>query len=295
MFGREADGLAGEAAATFFGSPLDALAVEGATRELSGIRRDGSRFPVQIAIGKTLAEDPDIRVVTVRDLSGLRSMESRLRDAIAAAALAEEHARQELAADLHDDVGQLLSLAALRIGRLRAAGDEERLNPDALVEIEECVRLAQKHCGSLAFQLSPPLLRDVGLAAATEWLAEDLERTYGLSVRVRSDGEPSLSEAVRSAAFRAVRELLINAARHADARVVLATLSCSEGRLVIAVEDDGLGFEPELDRRGFGLLHITERITALGGRFEIASSAGCGTRARLVLPLCGADASPASD
>ena len=146
-----------------------------------------------------------------------------------------------------------------------------------LDEVVELVKRAHQRTESLMFDLSPPILRDMGLASAIEWLAEDLEKSYGMRVHVEHDGEPPLDEATRVTAFRSVRELLINTARHAMAR--------RDSNLGIEVEDRGVGFDARSDTPGFGLLTTRERVVALGGRFEIESAAGSGTKVSLVLAL----------
>jgi signal transduction histidine kinase len=221
----------------------------------------------------------------VRDLSGARTLEAQLRAALAAATEAEDRERQTLAADLHDDVGQLLTLAGLKLGGLRQTA-RMRAVKAGLSEVLGLVTHAHQRIDSLTFQLSPPILRDVGLASAAEWLAEEIERSYGLRVKVERDGEPSLDEATRTALFRALRELLINAARHAHTEEARMKLTREGGDLLVTVEDDGIGF----DHRGggFGLVSIRERLEALGVRFEIESTPGRGTRARIIVPLVAA-------
>jgi signal transduction histidine kinase len=149
--------------------------------------------------------------------------------------------------------------------------------------VEELVARAHQRIDSLTFQLSPPILRDVGLASAAEWLAEEIERSYGLRVKVERDGEPPLDEAMRTALFRALRELLINAARHAHTEEARMRLTREGGDLIVSVEDDGIGFDER--GGGFGLVSVRERLEALGARFEIESSIGHGTRVRIDVPL----------
>lgn len=257
----------------------------GSVHEFTGIRRDGSRFPVQVSKSPTQREAGGGIVATVRDLSAQKGLESQLRAATAATALAEERERQRLAADLHDDVGQLLSLMSIKLGMLRGASGQAaaRLRD----EVADLVMRAHQRTESLTFQLSPPILRDMGLTAAVEWLAEDIGKSYGLRIHVEHDGEPPLDEATRVTAFRALRELLINAARHANTDAAAVTLARSGSDLGIAVEDRGVGFDYGSNSIGFGLLTVRERIEALGGRFEIESEIGGGTRASIVVALAG--------
>ena len=226
-------------------------------------------------------------MATVRDLRGQRTLESRLRAAAQAAVVAEERERRRLAADLHDDVSQLLSLAGMKLGMLRgrAAGDG---GLEALRELTEIVTRARERTESLTFQLSPPILHDVGLGAAAEWLAEEMGRSYGLRVRVEREAELPLDERIRVTLFRALRELLINVARHANTHEARVALRRDGGSLMVTVQDHGLGFDRAQIRAGFGLLNIRERIEALGGRFELDTEVGRGTRAVMVVPAADA-------
>src|SRR4029434_562943 len=109
--------------------------------------------------------------------------------------LAEERERRKLAADLHDDAGQLLSLASLKLHALGGTGEMER--GARMVELEDLLVEIRRRISTLSFQLSPPLLHDVGLIAAVRWLAEDLETSHGLSAEILEAQELELDENAR--------------------------------------------------------------------------------------------------
>lgn len=290
VLGYAQDELLGRDAAELFGWPgeggrPDLAGLAGSSCELVANHRDGSRVPVQVSVARTRLGDGWTLVATIRDLRGQKALESQVRAAAAAAALAEDRERRRLAGDLHDEVSQLLTLAAMKFGMLRgsaaAAGLEEPLR-----EVAELVARARQRTESLSFQLSPPILHDVGLAAAAEWLAEEMRRSYGLKVQVAREEEPPLDEAGRVTLFRALRELLINVARHAGTDVARVAFARAGDTLVVSVEDDGVGFDPQrVKDDGFGLLSLRERLEALGGRLEFDATKQPGTRARLLLPL----------
>jgi PAS domain S-box-containing protein len=294
MFGYAASGLIGREASGLLRLPgrqrsrPSLVALAGTVREMVGIRQDGSRLPIQVSFGQARAEKGRTFVATVRDLSGQRTLESQLRAATTAAAVAEDRERRRLAADLHDDVSQLLTLAGMKLGMLRGAARGREVEVQ-LREVGDLVARAHERTESLTFQLSPPILHDVGLAAAAEWLAEEMGRSYGLRVQVVRSAEPPLGEAVRITLFRALRELLINVARHAGTHEARVTLVQEGDCLTTIVEDGGLGFDRGQVGAGFGLVSIRERVEALGGRFEIDSEVGRGTRACMVVPLAGGE------
>lgn len=206
------------------------------------------------------------------------------RAAAVATERAEARERRTLARDLHDTVSQSLALARTKLVALR---DEtgEAARAALLRDVALLVGEADQQIRSLSFRLSPPVLHDLGLVAAAEWLADDLERRFGLRAFVADEGlrEP-LSEETREALFRSLRELLVNVARHADTEEARVTLARAGDEVTVRVEDAGSGFDAGRTPSGFGLVSIRERMEALGGRVEIDSEPGRGTRALLVVP-----------
>lgn len=199
--------------------------------------------------------------------------------------LAEEHERRRLALDLHDGLNQTITLTRLKLAQLlERRGEAQR---DEIREIIELVDQANQSARSLTFQLSPPILHDLGFEPALQWLVEDVGRTYGLDITHEGPEDASpLSERLRVLLFRAVRELLINVAKHAGASRTRVRLERGADALRISVEDDGQAFDPHVvGSRGLGLTAIRERLSHLGGEMIIATAAGSGTCVTLVAPL----------
>ena len=207
-------------------------------------------------------------------------------------ATAEERERRKLAQDLHDDLSQVLSIIKLKLTLLDH--EERRGNlRDVLKDIHALTDQASHSVRALAVRLSPPALQALGLVPALDWLAEEVERLYGLTVRFHDDGAPKpIVEPARTIVFRAVGELLANVAKHAGAQS--ADVICClirEDRLVVAVSDSGCGFEYEEiltsqpGASGLGLLGIRERLARIGGEVNIDSMPGEGTTITLSIPL----------
>jgi len=214
----------------------------------------------------------------------------QLRGLASELALAEERERRAVARDLHDDLGQVLNLARFKLDRLvRNAGDT--VGREGLEEVDRLISQAHQSARSLVFQLSPPILEELGLVPALQWLGEEMQHAYGLHVDLRHEGDAptALSQATRSILFRAVRELLINVAKHAHADSAKVRLRTGDKSVEVVVSDEGVGFRPELltasKSPGLGLLHLRERLSYIGGVAEIRSEPGHGTVARLEAPL----------
>ncbi len=113
-----------------------------------------------------------------------------------------------------------------------------------------------------------------------------MAQRYGLKVEVQDDDRPKpLPEARRVTLYRAVRELLINVARHAGTSAARVRLQREGGVLTVSVEDRGIGFDPSAERAGFGLVSIRERLRHLGGSMELSAVPGEGTAVTLQAPI----------
>jgi signal transduction histidine kinase len=174
----------------------------------------------------------------------------------------------------------MLTLARLKLKALEGAAASHA----PLREVSALLGEAQERAESLMFQLSPPLLRDVGLRAACEWLAEEITNVYGLVVSVDADREHRWAdEVVPVTLYRAVRELLLNAAVHADAARADVRIRTEAPMLRITVADDGKGFAPGAEK-AFGLSNLEERLNHLGGGLDIATTPTAGTTVTITLP-----------
>lgn len=197
----------------------------------------------------------------------------------------EERARQQIAADLHDYIGQNLLSAKIKLDQLAAAVGDDKLGEVAR-ECRSLVEEAVLDTRSLIFEISPPLLLEEGFEAALEWLAEQLSTRWAMRIDVQSfQWEAPQSQEVISFLFRAVRELLINAAKHGSAKQARVNVLQSNREVQISVEDDGCGFCKNSNTSGgFGLHSIRQRLHLLGGQLLIDSSAGHGSVVVLRMP-----------
>ncbi len=205
--------------------------------------------------------------------------------------LAEERERRRIAGELHDQVGQNLLLAKMRLNSFTTILTDWK--QEALCsEVKRLIEQSVEDIRSLTFQLSPPILNTVGLTAAIGWLAAQLEKDYGLTVELLDDQEEKpLREEMRVTIFQSVRELLINIAKHARTGSARVVINRKGDEVSICVEDEGVGFdlaEAQLKPAtagGFGLYNVRQRIEYLGGRLAVESAPGSGTRTMIIAPL----------
>lgn len=277
---------------------------EGRTRTLACIHRLRTRsgaWQWSLALATVIERSADgrpLRMVGFElDLSlqraewlGAMRTREQLRLLARRLALAEEAERQRIATGLHDKLGHGLALAKIKLGMLRqaeGAAGRAALAGEALGLLDEAIRETR----SLTFELSPPVLHEVGLEPAIENLCDRLARESGIDFHCQTDPPPRLlAREQRVLLYRGVRELLHNVVKHARAHSAWVRVRRAAGEIRILVEDDGEGFEvaalagPSDVSSGFGLFSLREGLEAVGGRLEIDSTPAKGTRIALIAP-----------
>lgn len=202
--------------------------------------------------------------------------------------LAEERERRQIAEDLHDHLGQALAIMKARLRQLR--GDAVLGgHGGALGELVSLSDQAIRYTRDLTFELSPPVLYELGLGPALEWLGERATRKHGVQVTVRDRCRQRLQDDIQVMLWKSARELLHNVVKHAGAARVTMTLEVHGGRVVLTCSDDGSGFDLDEARRHvgnrFGLFSIKERLQQLGGCMTVDTAPGQGTRVVLETPI----------
>lgn len=217
----------------------------------------------------------------------LHSYQEQLRSLASRLTLIEERERRQIAIALHDQVGQTLAILKMKLAALRVQADGTEL-AKSLDTMRELCNQAISFTRSLTFDLSPPVLYQLGLEAAVEWLVERHNDLHGITVEFSNDDQPKpLSEDIRVFLFQATRELLVNTAKHSAAKHARVSLRRNGCNIHIMVEDDGIGFNSGdvENAEGFGLFNIRERLNSVGGGLQIESTEGSGSRVRVVAPL----------
>jgi PAS domain S-box-containing protein len=271
------------------------------THQMEGrfIRRDGtevwgrlSTSLVRDASGQSL-----FMIAMVEDISQRRAAEEKisnyqeqLQSLALELSLTEERQKRRLAIGLHDHIGQALAVSKIKLGILQKTAHQDLAAH--LKEVQELVEQMIKDTRSLTFELSLPVLYELGFEPAVEWLAQNMFKQYGLSVHINSNGQlQPLNNEMRILLFQMVRELLFNIIKHAQATQVKIAIKKVGDCLQVMVTDNGVGFDPAQEDQqsakigGFGLFSIRERLNYVKGNLEIESQPGQGTRAIISLPL----------
>jgi PAS domain S-box-containing protein len=217
--------------------------------------------------------------------------QQRLKELSNQLLFAEEKQRRQIAADLHDDVGQLLASSRLQMAAIDHNMPKAEIL-DKIKVISNGLREAIQTTRNVIFELNPPQLNEIGLAAAlSEWMEKEVSQKYDLRFNLNSDNQKyNMDNATRHLVFRSVRELLINVIKHAKASQVNVHLEQKKKSLKISIRDNGCGFNynPDVLRlkgSGFGLFSILERTESISGKVFIDSSPGKGTKVTLDIPL----------
>ena len=284
--------------------PDDRAAVRSCFREyLQGVRADyACEFRMRTAdggyrwfrsVGQAVERDPDgtaRRVVgTYLDIDDqVRAMRS-LSELSARLIAVQEAERGRLARELHDEVGQQLTALRLNLHALSRA-EEVSAAPALLRRLEDCRGILADTLAGIrdrALDLRPPMLDDMGLVPTLDWYCRRQEERAGVCIMLSAPADlERFAEQIELTAFRMVQEAVNNALRHGGAQTLEVVVKVEAAWLIVEVVDDGGGFDPRAVRYdGFGLGAMRERVTLAGGRLEVESFAGAGTRIRAGLPV----------
>ncbi len=234
-------------------------------------------------------EQQSLRAERRAAVEALHVRSEQLRALNSMLTLAEQRERRRVAGILHDDLQQLLVGARFRLAVLQR-GSEEAVRRTA-TELEELINQSLEVTRSLTRELSPPVLHDGGLVPALEWLSLWMRQKHGLAVELIAPASDAReAEGLRILLFQAVQELLFNVVKHAQVKQASVAVDRPKGQIRVLVSDDGIGFDPARchptgkSGDGFGLFSIRERVEMAGGRMEIESQPGKGSRITLTVP-----------
>jgi signal transduction histidine kinase len=271
------------------------IGLESIWRKIDGTKLfvSESAFAVKDAKDKILYYEGTAQDITKRKEAEEKLMlyQQQLRSLASELSLAEERLRRRIAAELHDHIAQNLAISKIKLESLTGGAEPDLVK--SLNEVNGLISQTIEATRSLTFEISPPVLYELGFEAAVSWLAKQTRQRFGLDVEFADDGKPKpLNTDIRVLLFQAVRELLVNVVKHAKAKKAKVFTCRIQKNIQITVEDNGVGFDAEAisavkdpAKGGFGLFNIRERLDQIGGSVIINARAGKGTRITLTAPV----------
>lgn len=217
--------------------------------------------------------------------------QEQLKSLASELALAEEQERHRIAVGIHDDIGSKLTLAKLELQTLMQSVSNSTIYESLkkqLGTIDQIIDSAR----SLTFELSDPVLYEIGLEAAVQsWLRKNIDQTSGLDWEFITNGTKLILDGrTKITLFKGIKEVVTNAVKYAQASKLLIHIESREGRICVTIEDNGIGFDTSglatttLDKGSFGLFYLKERLNYLGGELEIKSEPNKGTCIIMTIP-----------
>jgi signal transduction histidine kinase len=240
-----------------------------------------------IALGLVLAAFSMHRILALE--TEATASRAQLQQLSARLVAAQEDERRSISRELHDEVGQSLTgvlVEMANLSTLTRSGDLGRVSEKA-GEIKRLLEDSIRVVRNMALLLRPSMLDDLGLVPALEWQARETAKRSGIWIKVDAGNvSDHLPEEHKTCVYRIVQEALHNIVQHSGAHQVNVEVQQENDCLLLAIRDDGKGFDARR-QRGMGLLGIEERVAYLGGTFSVGSHPGQGTVLRVTLPLAG--------
>lgn len=252
----------------------------GIGREVTGRRKDGTTFPMDLAVSEVHTQSVHAFTGIVRDISERRRLEKEILNI-------SEQERRRIGQDLHDGLGQMLTGIGLLSQNLsRQLKKEGSTLVEEAEEITDLMKEADQYARDLARGLTPVDLEANGLSKALQRLSDNAERLFGVDCAFDEVGTGLVHNATAAThMYRIAQEAVSNAVRHGDAeRIKIAFASGSE-QIRLRIQDDGVGFAPEnIDGPGMGVHIMNYRARIIGGTLEISSTPDGGTTVTCTLP-----------
>lgn len=266
--------------------------------ELTFRRKDNSTFVGELNGTLVISDisEPEEKIIIIRDVTEKKEAHQRildyqekLRKLNSNLTFAEEKERKTIAEALHDGLGQTLAISGLQLNSLK----EMDLEAGILKKIEAAsysINNAVKEIKSLTYYLSPPILYELGLVPTIKWRLEQIKEWHDIEIAYEGPRQvDEISGDVAILIYRTLSELLNNVIKHAAATLIKITLTLTDKRVHIILQDNGKGFDTEkglkfTTQHGFGLFSISERLNFVHGEMTIDSKPGKGTKVVLAIP-----------
>jgi two-component system, chemotaxis family, CheB/CheR fusion protein len=277
--------------ADLLGKPLDLLL----PAEFEGRHYDGSMFPLEVSLSTIDQAGVKLAVAFMTDVTEKQRLETlsetyraEIRALAAQLITAQEEERRRVSRELHDSLCQKLASLALDVENLAVALPSPATTRARLRDL--CARTIKvsEEARHIAYELHPSVLDDLGLVVSLKALCAEFSKAEKMRVDFRAGKLPDLvPQKIASGLYRIAQESLRNVAKHAKAKRLSVALAVQDHRLVLSLQDDGIGFAPLAvkGKGGLGLVSIGERVRIVGGSLSIESKPGAGTRISVRVPL----------
>ena len=262
--------------------------------EIVGMRADGTEFPIESTFSKSVVDGHMQMTAVLRDATQKRNTEAHLRDANSqlrelsnSLTQVREQERTRISRELHDDLGQQLTGLKLSLSwlgnRIKDGRETAAQNVDDMRhQLDSAIASVRR----IAAELRPRVLDDLDFSEALAWQTQEFTRHSGLEVTLNLEGGAQIQDnEVGTALFRIVQEALTNVVRYAQASQVRISLTLQDEKLVLRIQDNGIGFDSSVRKGGVGLVGMRERCLSIGGEFSILSQADMGTTIVVRVPL----------
>ncbi len=259
------------------------------------LKKDGTIIYVNIITHDTWYEGQPVRLVLANEVTEQYLSEEKLKESYSNIKRLTEHLnavreqeRLHIAREIHDELGQLLTVMKMDVSWLnKKLQPEEGPIKDKMDDLFSVLDTTVKTVRRISSELRPSLIDDLGLVAAMEWHLEEFKKRSGLQVEAQfTHDELELQDNIKIGLYRILQESLTNVARHSQAKSVKVFLQKTENQLILSVEDNGIGFDPEKKtKKTLGLVGAKERAEGMGGTYQIISELNKGTKIVVSIPF----------
>ncbi|MEX1275645.1 MAG: PAS domain-containing sensor histidine kinase [Bacteroidota bacterium] len=298
----------------FFEMTLRQLAEGPIRREFNLRATDRSTSPVLFSIKNLALEDTPVYCVVVTDISDQKQTEKalqkserhyrklfleeqriqgELRRLSRGILRVQEEERARISREIHDEIGQTLTAIGLNLRTLKSNAKPSEIKRK-VQSVQNLLEKAADFIHVFSHQIHPSMLEDLGLIPALRSFIRDFQKNTGMRIQLMASGTAGGADIDQKAGlYRIVQESLTNVLKHSGTQKATVTIRKTPHAITLEIVDDGKGFDPTgvsdtPDKRpGIGVLGMRERARLIGGKFEILSQAGKGTRVRVHLPLGG--------
>jgi len=257
--------------------------------EINLIQFDQTEHWIEITTNKILFQGDDAILAAMFDVTERKNSELQLRTLAFELSRTEERERRHLASYLHDTISQNLAFLKLKF-RAYTKSDTTQESEKRAEEMKGIIENLIQDSQTLTFELSPPILVELGLKAALDWLSERILERHHIHCIVQYDVTNLISYEIQSLLFHSIQELTTNVVKHAKATEIIISVTTEKASTIVSVQDNGIGLKEIPSSQtigktnGFGIFHIRQRMNALGGTLVFQNILSGGSRVTITLP-----------